>query len=177
MAFASLTKREKTILAFTIIFVLLISVYRFLIEGAVKKWQRLNTEILISKATLQKNLRIIDREKFIESEYEKYNNFVIEEGSQEKKMASLLKEIEGLASKWDVAITDIKPLPTKTTEFFNRYTVELSAEADISQISKFIYYLQKSSKILRAERLRLNAKSGQPNILQAQMLITRILVP
>lgn len=170
----NLSKREKSVLYFAIGILLFSLVYTFILEPMLKKWTRLGGQILVKETKLKKNLRIISQREFIQSEYAKFVNFIETGGTDEEKITKLLGEIEGKANGAFVHITDIKPRQTKDFRDYRRFTVDLEIEASMENLSKFVYDLYSSSQFLRIEKLQLNAKGSQSNILNCHMLITKL---
>lgn len=139
-----------------------------------KNWAGLNEQILAKETRLKKNLRIISQREFIQSEYAKFVNFMEAEGTDEEKIAKLLSDIEGKANYASVRITDIKPRQTKDLQGYRQFTVELEAEASMKNLSRFIYDLHSSPQPLRIEKLQLNAKGSQSNILDCYIRIIKL---
>ena len=177
MMLSGLSKRERYILYFCIVIILGCLFYGFVLEPLALKWIKLNKRVLSQKIRLEKNYRIIANKEIIEKEYQRYANYVKTVGSDEEVIATLLQEIENLAKNCTVRITDIKPKEVKDLRFYKRFAIEIESEAQIKQLSRFIYELQKSSQLLRVQRLHLRAKGTQKPLLKCHMLITKISLP
>ena len=177
MRLAGLSKRERYILYVCIFVVASSLLYSFVVEPTARRWRDLGREILTQRAKLDKNLRVIAREESVRQEYERYAANVRQKGSDEEEMASLLREVETLARGSGVRITDIKPRPVKDMQFYKRYIIEVESEARMRELTRFIYRLQRSSQVLKVERLRLSAKGRRTPLLKSYMLIARVLIP
>ena len=177
MMLSGLSKRERYILYLCIAIVLGCLLYGFVLEPLALKWIKLNQKILSQKIRLEKNYRIIANKDIIKKEYQRYANYVKTVDSDEEVIAALLQEIENLARNCNVRINDIKPKEVKDLRFYKRFTIEIESEGQIEQLSKFIYQLQKSSQLLRVQRLHLGARGTQKSLLKSHMLITKISLP
>jgi hypothetical protein len=160
----------------------------------VKIWADLDKQILTKEIRLKKNLQTISQREIIESKYNRYLSLIPAEGPDEKKVAGLLSEIEKTASDIAVQINEMKPRPVrnikysqedkisngarqiKESEVYRKFTVELEAEASMANLIKFIYDLESQPRFLRVEKLQLNVKGAQSNILKCHLLITQISV-
>lgn len=176
MIFSNLSNREKRLFYFTITLILIWIVQRFAIKPIFVKWKEIDEKIAVSSLKLEKNTKIISRKERIKREYENYASSVKMEGTEEEEMAKFLTEIESLASKSSVRITDIKPRPIKRVQIFKKYIVELEAEGDISQLSKFIYDIQNSSQLLKVDKFSLGTKGAGTNLLKCHLLVSKILI-
>lgn len=177
MIFANLNKREKFLLYLTVALLVIWVLHGFIVKPIANKWKQIDEKIEISGLSLEKNQKIIDRKDRIRREYEKYATSVKMTGSEEEEMAKLLTEIESLARSSSVRIIGIKPRPIKKVQFYNIYFVELDAEGDIGQISKFIYDIQNSPQLLKVDKFSLGTKGEATNLLKCQILISKILIP
>lgn len=177
MILPGLSKRERRILYLAIVVGLFSLFCNFLLEPAVKHWRDVNQQVASKEAKLKKNLKIVSQKEVIEVAFEKYAGYAKMEGSEEEEMAVLLSEIERLASRSVVRITDIKPQPIRDMKFYKRFNVECEAEATIGELSAFLYELQNSPQLLKVERLQINTKSTQSSLLKSYILITKVLIP
>ncbi len=177
MIISNLSKREKRLFYLTIFLVLIWIAQGFVIKPVVVKWKELDEKIEISSQKLKKNLKMINRKGRIQADHENYASAVKMVGAEEEEMAKFLTEIEFLASSAAVHIIDIKPRPTQKAQFYKKYLVELDAEGDINQISKFIYEIQNSNQLLKIDKFSLATKGAETNILKCHILVSKILIP
>ncbi len=168
-----LSRRERLILYACIIVIISAIFYSLVVEKIINTWSNLNLKIVRAEKELFKNHRLIRKEKDISDEYEKYISYMKSDPARENEemASSILVEIETLARKNNVTTTDIKPLGVKSIDFYKNYIFEVSAEASIEHLTKFIYDMQTSSKILIVEHLSLTAKKSGSDILHAEMRI------
>lgn len=172
--FSKFTKGERILFTVTVSVISILGFYVFILEPLYKKWSQFDIELGSANARLFKNLRLLANKEVLEREYDKYKDYIQRADSGEEEMASVLKEIENVASSCGVKITSIKPKDTKQLKNYKKSTVELVSEAKINQFLKFIYELEGSKKLLKVERFILSLKSSQSDILKGTLVIRKI---
>jgi Tfp pilus assembly protein PilO len=163
------------------------SAYNFFILPVQRKIGKLNEKIEVKKIKLEKNSLILERKKRIEERYNKYFKNLQLRGTEEEEVATFLSEIESLAQKNSVRISDMKPRPSKKVDFYKKFSIDLEAEGDIKQITQFIYQIQSTPQLLRVDKLRLETKSlagwserqggSQGRNLKSYLSISKVLIP
>lgn len=177
MIFSNLTKREKNLFYLAMFLIFVWITHNFVIKPIIVKWKELDDKIEEKSLKLEKNIRMIDRKERIEHEYENYASAVKMGGSEEEEMAKFLTEVESLASSSSTHIIEIKPRPSKKIQFYKKYLIDLDAEGDINQLSKFIYDIQNSSQLLKVDKFSLGTKGAGTNLLKCRLLVSKILIP
>jgi|GEM_PF-652909 len=172
---ATLFPREKKVLLFTALVAGFALLHHFLLDPFFKEWRDLSAEIRLTETRLRKIRLLLRKKTDIESAFKKYTGLSSkkEEGSEEK-MTGVLQEIETLAQKSSLKILELRPLPQKRKEFFLEQGLEVSAEGTASQFAQFIYSLLDSPNSLKIEKLELNSKSGQDQLLRALVIVTTL---
>ena len=153
-----LSARERWMLYLAAIAILGIVAYLLVLEPAWLNWKNLNKSIYDKERALLKNIKIMAQKDLIDEYYDKYAQSLKMKGSVEEETAVILSEIENIGRSSNVQIIDIKPHRVQDMEFYKEYFIELEAEGNITNLSKFIYELQNSKQILKVRHLRLNAK-------------------
>ena len=177
MFLSKLSKRERYITYITTVIIVFFFFSRVMLRPIINKLNDLNQEIAIQEKRLEKSLNILVQEDAINSNYKKYVKNLKQTSSDEEEIAELLSEIEQIAKKAGIFISDIKPLPVKKIDFYKEYVVELEAESEIAFIIDFIYQLEKSPRLLKVEKFHLTPKKEKgKDFLKAQMSISEILV-
>ena len=92
-------------------------------------------------------------------------------------MSAILAEIESVAREIDLHITDLKPQKVRKGEFLNNFSVSLSANGRLEEITHFLYILQSSPHLFNIEELAIEKSSAQTQILQTRISLSRILIP
>lgn len=177
MFLSKLSKRERHIAYITAIVLVFFFFSRVMLRPIINKLNDLNQEIAIQEKRLEKSLNILFQEDAINSNYKKYVENLKQTHSDEEEIAELLSEIEKIAKKTAVFLSDIKPLPVKKVTFYKEYVVELEAESEIASLIDFIYQLEKSPRLLKVEKFHLTPKKEKgKDFLKVQMSISEILV-
>lgn len=176
MIWDKLSPKEKIGLSIAFGFLALAFLDRLFISPVRARFSALNQQIRISEKQLGSDMRNINQKKFISEEYEQYVPYVRRSGSDEEEVARILGEIESLARKSSVYLVDMKPRKPREVEFYKEYTVEIEAEGYMESLMGFLYQLNSSTQLLRIETLRLNPTKSESKVLNASMLITKVLV-
>ena len=172
---ATLFPREKKVLLCTLAVAVFALLYHFLLDPFFKEWKDLSSEIRLTETRLRKIRLLLRKKTEIEGAFKKYTGLSLkkEEASGER-MTGILQEVETLAQKSGVKILDMRPLPQKQKEFFLEQGLEISAEGTAPQFAQFIYSLLGSPNSLKIEKLELNSKSGQDQLLRALVIVTTL---
>ena len=171
-----LSKKEKIGMSFAIAFMVIAGMDRLIVNPIRGRFQRVNQDIKIGEKQLGHDLRNVHLKEQIEEEFEKYVQYVERSGSDAEESKKFLGEIESLAQQSNVDLVDIKPQTPKTVDFYKEYSVEIEVEGKIADLTTFLHHINMSVQLLRVEKLRLNAKGSENNILKSSMLITKVLV-
>lgn len=173
-----LSKREKNIVYFSALLLLLLILDRIIIYPIYSKIKSLNNEIKAKELSISKNLRIVTQKQRILHETIQYASFLSNPESEEEGMTSLLKVIANIANKNSLYIIDMKPAGLKEDKNnIKRYLVNLSCEGQMEQIMDFMYNLENSNELLAVEKYQLNPKSKESSIAQCSMTISKIVIP
>jgi len=172
-----LSKREKLVLYLAVFFVSLTLLDRLVISPISSKMRALDKEIRDKASGIKKDLRILAQKDRISAESVKYNSFLDKNKSEEEETASLLKEIESLASKSTVYLIDMKPGGVKEVDRSKKYLVNLNCEAQMEQLVDFMYNIENSLKLLIIEKYQINPKSRDSSIARCTMTVSKIAAP
>ncbi len=177
MILSKFSGREKILIISTVTVTFITLTYGFIVEPIIAAYSRLNRQILSSTLKLEKGYRLLKRAEKIKTEYARYAQLVKPSRSDEEEIASMLKVIEATARGNNIYIRNIRPEPTKEREFYKEFIFELTVEAGIKRLGKFIYDLQSSGNLLRVKRLTLSASSKSADSLRAVLEISKPAIP
>jgi Tfp pilus assembly protein PilO len=69
----------------------------------------------------------------------------------------------------------MRPKPAQDKDYYKRFVVEIETESDMNSLMKFIYDVKESSQLLKVDKLRLNAKSSEYDVvIRASMVISKV---
>jgi Tfp pilus assembly protein PilO len=171
------SKREKTIAYVVVIAISLLVSVRLIVSPIKTKLKEIDKEIETTRKQLERDWGRLEQKEVLTQRYQKYIQYAKVIGSDEEVMAKILSEIEGLASEAAINLIDVKPSPAKKIDFYNQYTIEVKAEGDMTSIVTFLYKLNVSTQLLRAEKVRFTSKERNSPLVKANLIITKVLVP
>lgn len=174
---ARLSRREKTVLYAAVTFVSLTMLDRLIISPVFAKMRSLTREIQEKEAGIKKNLHILAQKDRILAESAHYSSFLSSVESYEDQMTALLKEIEGYANKTSVYLIDMKPADIKDTGSSKKYLINLNCEAQMEQLTGFMYNIENSSELLTIEKYQLSPKAKESSVAKCSMTISKIIIP
>ncbi|MFH1201531.1 MAG: type 4a pilus biogenesis protein PilO [Candidatus Omnitrophota bacterium] len=169
-----LSKRERTILYLTVGIVVCISGYNLILSPLFKMYGELNQEVLAKRIALEKATRLIGQKENIENEYKKFSSILKASGSVQEQMAELLSEIEAIARRDAIPISNMRPQPIQDKKFYKKFIIEIKCEAEMSRLLKFFYELETSKSLLKIESLKVNPRVAESPILEASLIISKI---
>jgi AAA+ ATPase superfamily predicted ATPase len=115
------------------------------------------------------------RQKIIK-EFKECERYLKLKGSDEEITSEFLREIETIARRSNVAISDIKPRSVNKFNMYKEYLIEVKLDASLTDITGFLYALNNSILLLKTDKLILTLKDESDNILRANMLISGVIV-
>lgn len=171
---SSISKREKVILAITILVIILSAFYVFIFEPLYRQYVSLNQEISMKNVQLTENLRLLKEKNVVKEEFKKYSHLLKARGTDEEEMASVLTEIEKIGKSTGIYLNDVKPQKIRDMDFYRVMLVEIRFQADMQTLSKFIYELQNSPFLLKTSRLQISSERKNSSLLDGIIQISKI---
>lgn len=175
MAKSNISKREKTLLFISVGVAAAAVFYNVIVEPLVIKWKTVNGQIEAKIILLSKNKGLLSRYKTLEEEYINYPVLLKSGRNEEEELAGALGEIEGISKKTACFIINIKPKASKKFGNYKEISFDVTTEGSIDEISRFMYEIETSEKILRIRQFTITSKSGTSKNLKASFLISKIM--
>jgi Tfp pilus assembly protein PilO len=172
---SKLSKRERVIVSFTTIFLLVVLMDRLVYQPILHGFERLNQEIQAEESRLIKNLGYLASREHIMAEHKRYADYFARAGSDEEETSSLLSEVEGLARESELFVTNMKPQPVKALDFAKKYSVEVEIKGGMVQIIQFFHGVYRSNHLLSNQQLRLT-KDKSSGLVKGYLSITKTLL-
>lgn len=172
-----MSKREKIVFYATVFFVTLTLLDRLVINPISSKMQSLDKEIALRESEIKKSTHILAQKDRISVETAKYTPYTGSDKTEEEEVTSLLKEIESIADKSLVYLIDMKPAGVKEVSGAKKYLVNLNCEAQMEQITVFMYAIESSSKLLVIEKYQIGPKSKDSSIGRCSIIISKLVIP
>ena len=116
-------------------------------------------------------------EKLLEEDYAKLSGYAKSAKRQEETIADILAYVETVSRDDSCLIINIKPLGIKEAGTYKTALIDVTAEANMSQFSKFLYDIENSPQyLLRVKRFTISSKSSQTGTLRGTFLISKLLL-
>lgn len=173
---ANLSKREKFVLVITVTVIIFSLTYNFILKPYLRVVGVLEKDIAQHKVKLLKASHYLQKKTAIEKDFQDVlGNLKRQEGvSGEQQVARILVELENLGNLSGIRITDIKPKPMRSYDFYSEFIIEIKFEAELREAAKFIYEIQQSQEILKIEKLQLNIKSSDSPLLEGHLQVHKL---
>jgi len=172
-----MSPREKAGMAIAAVVVLVVFVDRLIVNPMAVRMHRLNTEIKAGENALRLDTGLAGQKGAVSAEYGKYSAYVRKSGSDEEEQTKMFSEIEELERKSGVSPLNMKAIAPRAVDFYRKYEVELEVEGEMEQIVNFLYLLNNSPQLLRAEKVTLNPRDRDSAAVRAKMNVTKVVMP
>jgi hypothetical protein len=174
---SGLSRREKTILYVTSLFVCLVVLDRLIVYPIYSKIRSLSSEIKEKESGISRGLRMLSQEEKIILESKKYASYLASPESEEEAMTSFLKEVENVANKSSLYIVDMKPAGVKLEkDKIKKFQLVLNCEGQMEQVIEFMYGIENLDALLNIDRYQISPKSKDSTIVQCAITISKITI-
>ncbi|MDD5745889.1 MAG: GspMb/PilO family protein [Candidatus Omnitrophica bacterium] len=173
---ARLSKREKTVLTLSVIFVLLALLDRAVLHPIIEKITSFEQEIKDTEYVMTKNLKILQQRRRIEREEKKFASYLIPARSDEEETAALLREIENYARTAAVYLVDLKPAGVESDGVTKKFSISVSCESELEQLIRFMHSIESSDVLMQVGAFSLSPKSKQSSVTKCELLIYKIVL-
>jgi len=175
--FTRLSKREQFILYAAVFFISMALLDRAIVEPIFSRMQSIDKEIQEKESAIRRSVHVLAQKDRISSEITKYSSFLSTAKTEEEEMTSLLKEIENLANKSSIYLIDMKPAAIKDLGSSKKYLINLNCEAQMEQITDFMYNIENSSKLFTIDKYQISPKSKETSVAKCSISISKIVIP
>ncbi|MCX5667989.1 MAG: type 4a pilus biogenesis protein PilO [Candidatus Omnitrophica bacterium] len=170
-------KRERYLALATLSIVSIALVYVFIIDPIATRWKSLNSQIRSKVNMLEKDSRLAANQKAIRSEYAKLSKQGRPAKSKDQEVAQTLTFIEGVSKNDGCFIVNIKPVDIKNADSYKEILIDVTIEANMAQISKFLYDIENPREnLIDIKRFGVSSKYGQTGVLKSTFLISKALL-
>lgn len=177
MFISNFNRRERYLALATLSIVSIALAYAFIIDPIVMKWKNLNNQIRSRVGALEKDARLAANQKTVESEYAKLSKRGKPAKSKDQEVADTLAFIENVSKNDSCLIINIKPVEVTDAGSYKEILIDVTAEANIGQLSKFLYDIENPrDNLINVKRFTIGSKSGQTGILKGTFLISKVLL-
>lgn len=170
-------KRERSLALATLSIVSIMLIYLFIADPIAARWKSLNSQIRLKINMLEKDSRLAANQKTIESEYAKLSKQRKPAKSKDQEVAETLNFIEGVSKNDACFIVNIKPVDIKDAVSYKEILIDVTIEASMAQLSKFLYDIENPREnLIDIKRFSVSSKYGQAGILKSTLLISKALL-
>jgi Tfp pilus assembly protein PilO len=160
----TLSKRERVIVAVTLLLTLGAGLYLYLIEPLALRWLDMYKATQSSAAELAKLRGLYERREEIEKAYRTVEGAIAVGTSNEDLLVQLIKTVEKAARTSGMDVKSVKPMTAQRQGYFYRYSLQLSANSEPTQFVQFLQVLQRPECLLSAELLTVVVKRTKPSL-------------
>jgi len=172
-----LSKREKTVLYVSAVIVLLAVVDRAVLHPIIHNMKSFEEEIRKTEYDMTKNLKILQQRRRIEEEEKRYSSFAVRAHSVEEATATLLREIENLASVSSVHLIDLKPAGVTSEAEVQKFLINVNCEAAMEKLISFMYSVENSDILMQIGAFTISPKSKASGVKRCELLVYKIAIP
>lgn len=177
LAFLSrLSKREKIILAVTLVVVGIFFSDRLVLHPLVGIFRSTDQEFQDLEVNIKKSVRLLSQKNHLQEEVKKYASYSVQAKSAEEEAVALLKAIEGLAGEAGVNLVYVKPAAAKTEERLKKYYANLEFEAQMEQLIKFFYQVESSTQLLKIEKFSVQPSAEGSSVVRCVVTVSRSVI-
>lgn len=173
-----LTPREQSIFIVTLVLGAFYLGYAFVINPMRENKEILESRIQSERIKLTKNMRLSAKLEPIAVIAKAYREKYGQTGSEERVMATMVKEIERSAGQLDLRISDLKPQRVQRNEYFNSFSVSLQLDSELPEILSLLQRLQSPEYGFDIDEIRLDKSSRRNSkTIKTRLVLRKVLVP
>jgi hypothetical protein len=170
-------KRERYLAFATISLISAALAYLFIIDPIAARWKSLNSQIRAKANMLEKDSRLTANQKTIRAEYDKISKRGASGKSEDQEAAETLTFIESVSKNDACFIVNIKPIDIRDAASHREILIDVTVEASMSQLSKFLYDIENPrDNLIDIKRFSISSKYGQAGTLKGTLLISKALI-
>jgi len=173
---ARLSKRERIIFYVTVTVVGLVLLDRMVLSPILAKVKSLGETIQAKEEAIEQSLLIVNQEKRIEGESSRYASYLSKPQEEKKAITAFLKEVETLAKKSSIYLTDIKPAGKEVDGAVVHYMVKLNFEAQMEQVFNFFYNVTNFEQLIKIENYQIKPKTEGSSVIACSISISKTII-
>ena len=168
---AQLKPRERFLAAGSALVLLVVVMDQLLLSSWLGQVQQVKQEIQRLEGDLKHQARLLARKEYILAKLDAYERYQLPPLSHELQMASLLKDIAGLAEASHIVLQGIKPLPIETDALSTRYPLDVKFDCTLEEWADFLVRIESSTALYQIVRASLAAHDEAPDLLRASLRV------
>lgn len=165
-------KKKKQILFIIAGILVFNAIFTLAVKPFLAKNELLNKEIRVTRLKFKQYLGLLSRKGSLGQRYGELPSLSGEPGITQNGSVEMLSDIEVLAKKSNLQITDIRTQFSDNASDFKENLVRLKTEGDMESYLKFFYNLESPLLLMDVKKFRLSVKSSF-GLLEGDLLISQ----
>ena len=166
-----LKPRERLLAAASGIVLLIVVMDRAVLHPWLRQAQLVTQQIHGMERTLRRHSQFLARKDRVLAQLEAYRQYLRPVQADELHMASLLKEVEGLAHDSHVTLGEIKPLAVETNPLVKRYPLDVQFECTLEEWVDFVIRIESSPSLFQVVRANLSVSEDSSDKLKGLLRV------
>ena len=166
-----LKPRERLLATGSGVILLMLLLDRLVLNPWLNHARTVRKEIQTMEQALNHYGRLLARKQYVLAQHERYQRYLRSPLPDELQMASLLKEIEGLAEKSQIQLAEVKPLAPEGTGATRRYSLDVTFECTLEEWVNFLIELESSPSLFQVVRSTLATQADVPDRLRGTLRV------
>lgn len=173
---SKLSKREQLILISATVLFAIFLVDRLIVIPVRSHLAETEEKIELRKKEIFKNEKTLNlKEKILPIEKE-ISSHIRMTGTEDQEVSAMLHTIEKIGSDSEVKFSSVKPRPITGEGSYKTLSADVEAECSMVKFFTFIYQLQSSPDLFRADNLKIRLHEKDPDLLRVTMVISRLVL-
>lgn len=173
---SKLSKREQLILISTVVFFAILLVDRLVVLPVRSHLVETEEKIELRKKEIVKNERTLTLKEKILPLQQEIASHIRMAGTEDQEVSAMLHLIEKIGSDSEVKFASVKPRPITGEGSYKTLSADVEAECSMKKLFTFLYQLQSSPELFRADNLRIRLHEKDPDLLRVTMVISRLVL-
>ncbi len=174
MKFFSFSKREQVIIYIFAAVVAMYTVYTFVYTPFQIRAASIDSQIALMEKKLNKAYDMMQVNQGMDERVRQQFEYMFLRRAPEEEMSSLLAELEAIASKADIQISDMKPQQVRLQERAYIFSVKLALNHDLKTLLKFVTMLQDEPYFLTIDEFSFERASSVKDGLRCVLFVSRL---
>ena len=175
--FSGLSAKEKKVLAFASIIVLVALFDRLLVAPSMNRLHLIDDNITEEQKVIGQNMRFLAHRDRIIQEAALYKDYYTKNvQTEEAVIADFLKKVESLATQSQVTLAKVSTDGQDYQKDYLKYFVTLDCSGKLENITNFLYAVNSSPELLKVEKMNLLANARDAEKIQATITISKMIM-
>jgi len=166
------TNKRKNIFLFVCTLALIVILAGKTVNPTLEHWHNQTEQIRQKNEAIKEYGYILQQEDALKDSFARLSHQIQTEIPVEREESQFLIEIGNVATDTNVHISTMNPRPFKDFDSFKELSVEIEMEANLGNLTRFLYEMRKSSVVLVVNSLNLEPKSERSALLKGHLIIS-----